>query len=354
MITDVFYERYKTNDTVLKLNHVDLTAPLNQGYQIVANEGAEILKHLEGTTLVPGLRLPPFRLEQLSESAHKRICRELGWDELNSQAGAVARCKAAITLAVTAKNFAKHGPQHMLAITVLEQLFYALERAVIGHCDRINESCSKMEELAKQIGPVGAPAVLLRGLAEPSKMEHARKMVAWAKSALNTAIDELNLRMSRAGIPLAYHSGLFQITDQGVMATKVVEPFWRTFSDPKWSSVVTDFQEALDRRDSGDRDATKYAFMGLESVAKVLSEENQRTTGKENGFANWLGNLVREVNGVRILDQWESEILIKLNGEARNIHSHGPGAAPHPTKTPAQVDACIWTAMAWAQSLAIR
>src|SRR5690348_15912139 len=65
------------------------------------------------------------------------------------------------------------------------------------------------------------------------KIDAANALIAATRKALGGAIDELNLRMSRAGIPLAYHHGLFQIRSETAIAQRIVEPFWQTFSDAK-------------------------------------------------------------------------------------------------------------------------
>lgn len=350
MITDVFYERYKANQSVVGLKPADLQTPLNQGLQIIQREGVEILRAIESSGAVQ----KGYRLEQLAESAHARICRELGWNQLNNEGNSLGRCKAAIAMVPGSPEFAKHGPQHLLALSVLEQLFYALERAVDRQIVRLDGYC-QLKEVSKTAGG-GATSRdgVTHDMRAQAEIDKANALIEATRSAMRSALDELNLRFSRAGIPLAYHSGLFQIASESPLRANIAEPFWRAFSSTKWASVVTDFQEAIDRRDNGERDATKYAFMGLESVVRILSDDLKRTKGGESGFASWISNLTREVNGARYMDQWESDTLILLNKAARNLHAHGPGSQPHPNKTPAQIDACIWTAMAWAQSLVSR
>jgi hypothetical protein len=61
--------------------------------------------------------------------------------------------------------------------------------------------------------------------------------------------------------------------------------------------IDSDMKEAIDRRDTGSRDAAVYALKALESVLKIISDEKGWTRGNERGAANYIDNLVSSTNG---------------------------------------------------------
>ena len=107
--------------------------------------------------------------------------------------------------------------------------------------------------------------------------------LADANRAFADSVDELNERLRQAGLPLNYHNGFIQIGDDKALMKEIERPFWLLIADPKWQNVDTDMKEALDRRDSGDRDAALYASKALESTIKIISGEKGLTHGRQKG-----------------------------------------------------------------------
>lgn len=161
---------------------------------------------------------------------------------------------------------------------------------------------------------------------------------------------ELNERFRQAGAPLNYHNGFIQIQSDELTQEQIDTPFWTLVGDPKWKNVDTDMKEAVDRRESNDRDPAFYAAKALESVIKIISTEKGWNTGKENGAAAFIDNLVSERNG-RFIDVWEGDALKAIFRSVRNPLGHGPGDATMPTLTLQQTNWTIEAAMSWSKSL---
>ena len=67
-------------------------------------------------------------------------------------------------------------------------------------------------------------------------------------------------------------------------------------------------KEALDRRDSNDKDPAIFAAKALESAIKIVSDTKGWTRGTENGAAQYVDNLISKANG-SYLAVWEGEML---------------------------------------------
>ncbi|MFY0583576.1 AbiJ-NTD4 domain-containing protein [Cystobacter fuscus] len=173
-------------------------------------------------------------------------------------------------------------------------------------------------------------------------------------AAYNRHVTELNERFRQARMPLSYHNGFIQISDDALVEAQVERPFWSIVSQPKWQNVDHLVKEAIDKRDRSERDAVTPAMQALESVIKIISDEKQWTTGNERGAANYINNLVSERNGVRFIEVWEKDALMDLFGKIRNAFGHGPGSQPLPTLKPQQTDWAIDAAMIWIKSLVRR
>lgn len=171
------------------------------------------------------------------------------------------------------------------------------------------------------------------------------------EAAFKEQVHELNERFRHADIPLVYQNNLIHLSDDALSNRVVEDPFWQIVADQKWQNVDLLLKEAIDRRDNNDRDAVSPAMQGLESVIKIISNDNGWTTGNENGAANYINNLVPLRNGVRFIEVWESEALIKLFGQIRNYFGHGPGSAPIPALRPEQTAWVIENVMIWVKSL---
>jgi hypothetical protein len=166
-------------------------------------------------------------------------------------------------------------------------------------------------------------------------------------------VEELNERFRRAGAPLSYHNGYIQVAIDQVIEKQVARPFWDLVADPCWSNVDIDMKEALDRRDSNDKDPALFAAKALESAIKIVSDVKGWTRGTENGAAAYIDNLISKNNG-SFLAPWEGEMLKDYFRKVRNFLGHGPGSEPMPTLSPPQTDWAIETAMSWVRSIVRR
>lgn len=185
---------------------------------------------------------------------------------------------------------------------------------------------------------------LVRALLSDSK--------AKAKSEHDAGSDELNTRLRNANVPLSYHNGYIQVTEDEVIAREIEQPFWSVVSDPIWSNVDIDMKEALDQRDAGGKDPALYAARALESTIKVISERLGVTTGKERGASDFIGNIANKNLG--FLAEWETDFLRAYFSKVRNPLNHGPGSNPMPTLKPEQTDLAIEYAMSWIKMLVRR
>jgi hypothetical protein len=179
---------------------------------------------------------------------------------------------------------------------------------------------------------------------------------AWNQTRNETyasQVEEINERFRRAKAPLTLHNGFIQVSTDEVMEKNIAKPFWEIVSDPLWKNVDIDIKEALDRRDSNDKDPAIFAAKALESAIKIVSDQKGWTTGKESGASNYIDNLVSKNNG-RYVDPWEADILRDYFRKVRNALGHGPGSEPMPTLSIPQTDWAIETAMSWIRTLVRR
>ena len=179
---------------------------------------------------------------------------------------------------------------------------------------------------------------------------------AW-NSTMNSVfegqITELNERFRRAKAPLNYHNGFIQLAMDQQIEKHIAKPFWDLVADPLWKNVDIDMKEALDRRDSNDKDPAIFAAKALESAIKIVSDTKGWTRNTENGAAQYVDNLVSKANG-SYLSVWEGEMLKDYFRKVRNSLGHGPGSDPMPELTLAQTDWAIETAMSWVRTLVRR
>lgn len=138
-----------------------------------------------------------------------------------------------------------------------------------------------------------------------------------------------------------------------VIERTIAKPFWVLVADPMWKNVDIDMKEALDRRDSNDKDPALFAAKALESAIKIVSDTKGWTRGTESGAASYVDNLVSRTNG-HFLTTWEGEMLRDYFRKVRNTLGHGPGSEPMPALSNPQTDWAIETAMSWVRTLVRR
>lgn len=186
-----------------------------------------------------------------------------------------------------------------------------------------------------------------------SAVDGVKALNATLNSNFESQVAELNERFRRANAPLTYHNGFIQVSLDGIVEQQIAKPFWDLVAAPLWKNVDIDMKEALDRRDSNDKDPAFFAAKALESAIKIISDSKGWTRGTEKGAAQYIDNLVSKSNG-SYLNVWEGDILKDYFSKVRNSVSHGPGSAPMPELTLAQTDWAIESAMSWVRTLVRR
>jgi hypothetical protein len=169
-------------------------------------------------------------------------------------------------------------------------------------------------------------------------------------SAFLLNVYELNERLKQAGMPLHYHNGYLQITQDEQLQKQVEQPFWLLVKSEQWKNVSIDMAEAIDRRDTGGRDPSFYAAKALESTIKIICEQKKWTTGREKGVSDFLSHLESKANGA-FIEGWERQSMQRFYSDVRNDLGHGPGSKSMPNFTPQQIDQTIEFCMSWAKSL---
>ena len=129
--------------------------------------------------------------------------------------------------------------------------------------------------------------------------------------AFAASVDELNVRLRRADCALHYHNGYIQISSDNIMQKNLEEPFWAVVSGPLWKNVDLDIKEAIDRRDTGIKDAAFYAARALESTIKIISEQKGWTHGGEKGAHNRVGTAYQKLGnrGGLCMKDWIEIVL---------------------------------------------
>lgn len=186
-----------------------------------------------------------------------------------------------------------------------------------------------------------------------SAVEGVKAWNATINTAFQNQVAELNERFRRARAPLTYHNGFIQFALDHQIEQQIAKPFWDLVADPLWKNVDIDMKEALDRRDSNDKDPAIFAAKALESAIKIVSDTKQWTRGTESGAAQYVDNLISKANG-GFLTPWEGEMLKDYFRKVRNSVGHGPGSEPMPELTLPQTDWAIETAMSWVRTLVRR
>ncbi|MDF5830544.1 AbiJ-NTD4 domain-containing protein [Pseudomonas syringae] len=183
-----------------------------------------------------------------------------------------------------------------------------------------------------------------------SRLDGVRAINKSVNDAFSANVNELNERLKQAGMPLHYHNGYLQITQDAQLQTQVEQPFWLLVNDAKWKNVSIDMAEAIDRRDTGGRDPLFYAAKSLESTIKIICEVKNWAKGTEKGVSDFLNHLESKANGP-FIEAWERQSIQRFYTDVRNDLGHGPGSKEMPNFTPQQIDQTIEFCMSWVKSL---
>lgn len=189
-----------------------------------------------------------------------------------------------------------------------------------------------------------------RLMAPGSRADGLRANNAHENNMFVTNVHELNERFKQAGMPLHYHNGFIQISQDEQLQEQVEQPFWLLVSDSQWKNVSIDMAEAIDRRDSAGRDPSFYAAKALESTIKIICDIKMWATGNEKGVSDFLNHLESKANGC-FIEGWERQSIQRFYSDVRNDLGHGPGSNSMPIFTAQQIDQTIEFCMSWIKSL---
>lgn len=346
MLTDIFANRYQNR--LIWDAYTDTEARLlMQAFRIV---GEQVMpRSIDGK--------PSETTKRKWKTVHDRLSMELGVDDL------APRFSPYQTMYM--------GRQHTGAfensIESICKTFVTTRLPAMGSADRyIKERLSfvelafrqREEEIAAEISTpaTGTAAALLRALRAQELALQGKAAVpdeafaARIKQSFQSAVDELNERFRRAGVPLNYHNGFIQIESDEQIDAQIETPFWAVVSVPLWANVDIDMKEALDRRDSNERDPALYAAKALESTLKIISGHKGWTLGTEKGAHNFIDNLAAPRSG-NFISAWERDALKAFFTSVRNPLGHGPGDQKMPELTAQQTDWAIETCMSWIRAL---
>jgi hypothetical protein len=351
MLTDIFAYRYLDQPIWAQYTEMEQRL-LNQAFGIVkdalpyyTSEGKENEKNKDKWKML-----------------HNRLARELGIDELSkryyayTQKNALGQewpvsglfswehvCDQFVNAKYTGQRDANRFIKERISFV---ELALRLRGEEVAHAN--SQLTSALAQAAMR------DAIPRSGIRVPGSSEDGVK--AWnatMNSVFEGQVTELNERFRQAKAPLTYHNGFIQFALDQRIEKHIAKPFWDLVADPLWKNVDIDMKEALDRRDSNDKDPAIFAAQALESAIKIVSDTKGWTRGTENGAAQYVDNLISKANG-SYLAVWEGEMLKDYFRKVRNSVGHGPGSEPMPELTLPQTDWAIETAMSWVRTLVRR
>lgn len=354
MLTDVFFRRYE--DVLLWSAFAGRDRRfLGQAAQLIADDMfvRNKARHKEAKDDPAMKRL---------EVAHSKLARELGLPYLVAPTSARSwNAPNGKTMSMSFKRSADDKAKIYLMAECKDSyspdLFmkYRISFIELAFQERASQLASqKAYVVAALTGPDSAISLYNALVATPGSSWEAKEKgaIEAGEAEFNTHVHELNERFRQAKMPLSYHNNLIQLSDDALIEQEVERPFWSLVSDPKWAVVDQQMKEAFDERDRGDRNAVSNALNALESTIKTISNEKGWSSGNERGAANYIDNLVKERNGVRFIQVWEKDILVKLFGDIRNQFGHGPASGqPLPSLLAQQTAWAIDSCMIWIRSL---
>jgi hypothetical protein len=158
--------------------------------------------------------------------------------------------------------------------------------------------------------------------------------INYKKKAYEDGVNEINIRLSEIGLKLKYYNGYFWRSDDNLYAHTVEKPFWDLVkSNPKYTSIESDMQEALDYLAKGKYGkAAQHAFMAFEGALKII-------LGIQKNIP--FGTIVYEElkkNPIISALLPPSDYLAELNKVFRNeaVHNPGEGERIIPTRIAAE------------------
>lgn len=297
----------------------------------------------QATHLITEDLLPPEEdAEPFFRAVHDRLARELGGFALARGTTYIERCARFLGEPFDLWNDTHRSPDWFFKsrLSLVELAFQSAGQQV--------EAAEAVRHTAqKRTGGL----LKLRPGTKAKRSESPT--ISPKRACYDAAVEELNVRLRSAKLPLHYHAGLIQFADDTLSTREIVEPFWGLLGGPEWRNVDADMKEAIHRRDTNGRDAALYALKALESAVKVVSGKKGWTRGTEKGAANYIDNLVSAKNG-RFIDVWEADTLKGLFQAVRNPLGHGPGDQDPLELSSPQQTWVIESAMSWIKSIVRR
>jgi hypothetical protein len=350
MLTDIFAHRYV--DQPIWEAHTEVEKRLlNQAFGIVKEALPYYVNDKEDEISKTKWKL-----------LHDRLARELGVDELSKRYYSY-KMKTALGQDAPVSGWfswehvcgefanAKYAGQYDADRFIKERISF-IELAMRLRGEEVAEANANLPSDLKQAA--FRDVTLRSGMRVPGRaVEGVKALNTTINSNFQNQVLELNERFRRAKAPLSYHNGFIQFATDNLIEREIAKPFWDLVSDPIWKNVDIDMKEALDRRDSNDKDPAFFASKALESAIKIVSDTKELTRGMENGAAHYVDNLVSKANG-SFLAPWEGDMLKDYFRKVRNSVGHGPGSEPMPELTLSQTDWAIETAMSWVRTLVRR
>lgn len=355
MLTDVFFRRYEKRLMFDEVGH-KTSALFLQAYRLI-NE--QIWRYYRDDKMVDQ------SVKETWNDIHDRLSMEIGVKELSPRYFSYQTTWMGkpytnsgtheVNSMVEQWLVLKFDPELMDAdvfvkrrLSFIELAFRIREEQVQANNSNLPVALQKaaFEDLRRQSmgSGVQVPGLLVDGL---------KALNATMNERFKAHVDELNVRFLQAGMPLNYHNGYIQITQDELLQVHIEQPFWLLVKDAQWKNVSIDMAEAIDRRDTGGRDPSFYASKALESTIKIICDIKGWTTGKEKGVSDYLNHLESKANG-SLIDGWERQSMQRFYSDVRNDLGHGPGSKEMPNFSAQQIDQTIEFCMSWIKSLIAR
>ena len=348
MLTDVFFRRY-ANRPMFKSVGQRESALFVQAYRIVDEQ---IWKYYGYDRKVDE------SVKKIWTDIHDRLAMEIGVKELSPKYYSYKTEHMGMSYTNSGQNNMNFVVERWLNLKFSDDLdpdmfvkrrLSFVELAFRTREEQVNEANSELpRRLAEAEMQDKMPR---RSISVPgTRSDSVRALNEGLNRTFLANVHELNERLKQAGMPLHYHNGYLQITQDEQLQEQVEQPFWILVKDAQWKNVSIDMAEAIDRRDTGGRDPSFYAAKALESTIKIICDLKEWTTGREKGVSDFLNHLENKANGA-FIDGWERQSMQRFYSDVRNDLGHGPGSKAMPNFTPQQIDQTIEFCMSWVKSL---
>lgn len=352
MLTDVFFRRYEKRPMFDTVGQPEI-ALFVQAYRIV-NE--QIWKYYGHDKKVDE------SVKAIWTSIHDRLSMEIGVKELSPKWYSYQTewvGKPITNSSRNGMNFVveqwlnlRFAPDKMDADAFVKRRLSFIELAFRTREEQLQAAIEKLPgalqqaAIQDQMAKTKTTGIRLPG----SRVDGVKAASESMITAFKANVHELNERFKQAGMPLNYHNGFIQITQDEQVQAQIEQPFWNLVSDPQWKNVSIDMAEAIDLRDTRGRDPSFYAAKALESTIKIICTTKGWEKGNEKGVSDYLNHLESNANGA-FINSWERQSMQRFYSDVRNDLGHGPGSKDMPNFSPQQIDQTIEFCMSWVKSL---